>query len=215
VTAQEITALRLQKKNRRRVNVYLDGDYAFALQAVLAASLKVGRTLSPDEVAELRQRDAAEIAYDKVLGYLSYRPRSSTEIETYLQKQQVEPEVGQIVVERLAQARLLNDEEFARYWVENRERFRPRGRYALRFELRRKGIPSAAIEKALQTVDEADSAYRAAHNKAHRLGQLDHQAFKQRLGGFLRRRGFAYDVAKETVERLWREMQQADEGQLP
>jgi regulatory protein len=106
---------------------------------------------------------------------------------------------------------LLNDEEFARYWVENRERFRPRGRFALRYELRQKGIPDTAIEMALQTVDEADSAYRAAHDRAHRLGQLDRQAFRQRLVGFLRRRGFGYDVVKDAIDRLWRETQLADE----
>lgn len=204
---QEITALRLQKKNHRRVNVYLDGEYAFALQAVLAASLKVGQPLSSEEVAQLQARDAAEVAYDKVLGFLSYRPRSRTEIEAYLRRRGVAPDAIEAAVNRLLQAGLLDDEAFARYWVENRELFRPRGSRALRYELRQKGVADRVIEQVLEGIDETDSAYRAARERARRFSKADYQTFRKRLGGFLQRRGFGYDIVKQTVDRLWRERQ--------
>ncbi len=202
-----ITALRLQKKNRQRVNVYLDGEYAFALQAVLATSLKVGQALSPEETAQLQVRDAVEVAYEKVLGFLSYRPRSRVEVEAYLQRRRVAPEATEAAVSRLLRAGLLDDEAFARYWVENRELFRPRGTRALRYELRQKGVADGVIERVLEGIDETDSAYRAAGERARRLSKADYQTFRQRLGGFLQRRGFGYDIVKQTVDRLWRERQ--------
>lgn len=207
----EITALRLQKKNQQRVNVYLDGKYAFGLQASVAASLKVGQRLSPEEVDQLQRRDAAEVAYDRALNYLSYRPRSRAEIEAYLKRREVPPITIQNVMDRLMGAGLLDDEAFAQYWVENREHFQPRGVRSLRFELRQKGVPDAVIDKAITNIDETESAYRAGRERARRLRRLDYQEFRRRLGGFLQRRGFGYDVVKVIVDRLWRELQAAVE----
>ncbi len=206
---RRITALRLQKKNRQRVNVYLDGEYAFGLQMALATPLKVGQTLSPEEIAQLQARDAVEVAYEKALGFLSYRPRSRVEIEAYLQRRKAAPEAIAAAVSRLLRANLLDDEAFARYWVENRELFRPRGTRALRYELRQKGVADRVIEQVLESVDETDSAYRAARERARRFSKADYQTFRQRLGGFLQRRGFGYDTVKQTVDRLWRERQGA------
>jgi len=207
----EITALRLQKKNQQRVNVYLDGKYAFGLQASVAASLKVGQRLSPEEVDQLQRRDAAEVAYDRALNYLSYRPRSRAEIEAYLKRRGVPPITIQTVMDRLVGAGLLDDKAFAQYWVENREHFRPRGVRSLRFELRQKGVPDAVIDKAITNIDETESAYRAGRERARRLRRLDYQEFRRRLGGFLQRRGFGYDVVKVIVDRLWQELQAAVE----
>ena len=75
------------------MNVYLDGKYAFALDAALAAALKVGQVLPPNDQAVLGQRDAVEVAYNKVLGFLSYRPRSGAEVATYLRGRQVPAEI--------------------------------------------------------------------------------------------------------------------------
>jgi regulatory protein len=205
--AQQITALRLQKRNQKRVNVYLDGSYAFAVQKVVAASLSLGQTLSEKEIEGIRSRDAVEAAHDRVLRFLSYRPRSRVEVVRYLERRKVPSEIIDAVVERLVRSGLLDDEAFARYWVDNREQFRPRGAHSLRFELRGKGVPDAVIEQALEGLDETASAYRAAHRKAVRLSQLDYAAFRRRVGGFLQRRGFEYAVVKETVDRLWRESQ--------
>lgn len=202
---QKVTALRYQKKNRQRVNVYLDGQYAFGLQASIAAGLKVGQALGPEEIAQLQDRDLAEVAYERALGFLGYRPRSHAEVAAYLARRKVSPAVTQNVLARLAAVGLVDDEAFARYWVENRESFRPRGQRSLRYELKRKGVPDAVVEGATQEIDEADSAYRAAHDRAQRLSNLDYAVFRRRLGGFLQRRGFDYEVVKETVDRLWRE----------
>jgi regulatory protein len=203
---QKVTALKYQQKNRQRVNVYLDGQYAFGLQASIAVGLRVGQALSPEEIAQLQNRDLAEVAYERALGFLDYRPRSHAEVEAYLARRRASPVVTQTVIARLAAAGLVDDDAFARYWVENRESFRPRGRRSLRFELHRKGVPDAVVESATREIDETESAYRAAQDRAQRLSSLDYPIFRRRLGGFLQRRGFDYEVVKETVDRLWREL---------
>jgi len=129
--AGKITALRFQKRNKDRVNVYIDGQFAFGLAAIEAARLQVGQTLSDDDVARLRVRDEVERAYERALNFLSYRPRSEAEVRRNLYKKDVEDEVVEVVVERLTRAGLVDDREFARYWVENRLQFNPRGARAL------------------------------------------------------------------------------------
>lgn len=202
---QKITALKVQKKRRDRVSVFLDGEYAFGLQAAAAAGLRVGQTLCAEEIEALQDQEEIEAAYERVLDYLSYRPRSCAETERYLRRRGVSPSATEAVIERLLGAGLLDDEAFAEYWVENREQFRPRGQRALRYELRQKGVRDAVIAAAIHDVDETESAYRAARARARRLEHLDYTAFRRRLGGFLNRRGFGYDTVKTTVDRLWKE----------
>lgn len=203
--AGRVTALKYQKKDRDRVSVYLDGRFAFGLPAIVAASLKAGQFLSEQDLEALRGEGTAEEAYNSALHYLSYRPRSTAEVVTHLQRAGVTDDHVAQVVDRLERAGLLGDEAFARYWVENRERFRPRGHAALRYELRSKGVGDEDIHQVLDSFDAAESAYRAAAAKAQQLSHLDRLAFTRKLVEFLGRRGFDYGVAKEAAERHWAE----------
>ena len=200
-----ITGLSPQQKNKERVNVYLDDHFAFGLAAIVAARLKVGQSLTEAEAAHLRTLDEGEQAYNKTIRYLGYRPRSRAEIERYLKDKKVSEEMRVQVLERLARGELVNDEEFARFWVENREQFAPRGKRALRAELRQKGLSDQEVQTAVAGLDEERSAYEAAHKRAPRLAALGRELFVRRLSGFLQRRGFGYDVIKTVVARLWRE----------
>jgi regulatory protein len=208
--AGKITALEYQKRNADRVNVYLDGRFAFGLPAILAARLSQGQYLSDGEIEAFQEQGAVETAYNKVLNYLSYRPRSRAEVEVYLQKRGVLESQVEVVLSRLERAGLLDDEAFAQYWVENRERFRPRGLRALRYELRGKGIDDATIEQAVASVDASDSAYRSASKKARQLEKVERQTYCQKIVEYLVRRGFEYEVAREAAERHWRESAAGD-----
>ena len=198
-----ITALRFQKRNRNRVNVYIDGQFAFGLAAIEAAHLRVGQTLSDDDVARLQMQDGVERAYERALNFLSYRPRSEAEVRRKLRKKNMEEEVVEAVVERLTRAGLLNDREFARYWVENRRQFNPRGARALRHELREKGVPAPVIADVLADLDEEVTARRAAEAGARRLAHLEPGDFRRRLGAYLARRGFSYAVIEPLVEEMF------------
>lgn len=203
----QITALEVQKRNRQRVNVYLDGHFAFGLAAIEAIRLKVGQRLSVAEVARLREKDQAEVAYERTLNFLSYRPRSVNEVRRYLNEKQFDEAAIDQVIARLGRADLLNDEAFARYWLENRNSFKPRGSRALRYELRQKKVADAIIDDLLADYDEDDAAYRAALPRAQKLAQRrDVQVFRSKLLAFLKRRGFSFEVARDTVDRLLAEL---------
>lgn len=197
-----ITALREQKRNKDRVNVYLDGEYAFSLGARLAAELQEGSFLSAEQLHDLQRRDSFANAYKKALDYLAYRPRSRRELSDYLRGKRVPAEIIEEVLEGLAREGVVDDLIFAQYWVENRERFRPRSRAMLRYELRRKELDAGVISEALAAVDEEESARRAAHQRASRYIRLDEKSFRQKMSQFLRRRGFAYHLIREVVDSL-------------
>lgn len=205
--AGTVTAMRLQKRRRDRVNVYLDGAYAFSLQAILAAELRRGQALSDADIQALQARDAAESAYDAALRYLSYRPRSEQEIRRYLARREVGEEAAAEALARLQRQGFSDDSAFARFWVENREAFRPRGRYALRAELRLKGVEEQDIAAAVGELDEEKSAQRAAQGALRRLSRQDEPTFRRRMLAYLQRRGFGYDVARRVTESLWRELE--------
>jgi regulatory protein len=201
----KITALTRQKRNPDRVNVYLDDEFAFGLAAITAVSLRLGQTLSPAEIERLKGSDLEEKAKNVAIGYIEYRPRSIAETRQHLQKKEYPDDVIERVVQRLAEVELLNDAAFARYWVEQRETFKPRSKMALQMELRKKGIERALIETAVAEVDELAAATQAAQAKARRYHSLPQQEFRKKLGGFLQRRGFGYDIVREVTEALWEE----------
>ena len=201
-----ISALKVQKKNRDRVSVFLDGRFAFGVPAIVAVPLKVGQVLSDAEIEALQEKGNVEGAYNHALNYLSYRPRSRAEVETYLQGRKVSEQQAESILARLERAGLIDDEEFARYWVENRERHRPKGLRALRYELGRKGLRDDVIERALGSVDVSEGAYRAASKKARQLSHVDGSTFRRKMVEYLARRGFDYEVAREAVERHWSEL---------
>jgi regulatory protein len=198
-----ITALVVQKKNKERVNVYLDGEFAFGLTMIEAIKLKKGQQLDDAEIKRLKALDEIEVAKDHALNFLSYRPRSADEVKRHLREKGYSDSVIEIVMERLEQAGLVDDETFARFWVENRDRFKPLSERALAYELKKKGVSDAAIEAALEVVDEHSAAYRAGLERAPRFRSLDKNTFRKRLGDYLARRGFSYDVVRDAVDRLW------------
>lgn len=202
----KVTALRIQKRRKNRVNVFLDGEYAFSLQDTVAATLRLDQTLTEQEIKALKQRDNSERAYERALSYLTYRPRSRQEIQHYLEGKEVDRETIDSVLTRLERNHLVDDRDLARYWVENRQTFRPRGPWALRAELRRKGIAPQVIEEAIQPLDEETEALHAAERVLRRMARLDRETFRRRLWSYLQRRGFGYEVARRVTDRLWQQV---------
>ncbi|NLX37164.1 MAG: RecX family transcriptional regulator [Chloroflexi bacterium] len=198
-----ITAIRAQQRRRDRVSVYLDGSYAFGLQSIIAAELRIGQVLSAEQIAELKRRDEAERAFEATLRYLTYRPRSRSEVEQYLAKRQVPAEQARDIVARLERLKLVDDAAFAMTWVDNRNRLRPRGRWALRHELRLKGVNEVNIERAIADVDESKGALQVALRYGRRYARYDEPVFKRRLLGLLQRRGYRYGVAAPAVAAAW------------
>ncbi len=200
-----ITAITAQKRNTQRLNISLDGEYAFSLDRLTAAWLKVGRKLSPEEIASLQEKDEQEVAFNRALRYLSYRARSEAEMRKYLSDKGFSDHVSQTVIDRLKDERLINDPRFAQDWIDNRVSFRPRSQTQLRFELRNKGLSEDLIEDALQEadLDDIELACAAGKKLVGRYARLDWPDFRQKLGAALARRGFSYETVRSVTRQLW------------
>lgn len=207
-----ITEISAQKRNRRRVNISLDGSYAFSLDRMTAAWLQVGRELSDGEIEQLQMHDEVEVGFNQALNLLSHRNRSVAEMTRYLEGKGYASGTQKAVLARLEEEGLLNDDRFAREWIENRNAFRPRSQSQLKAELRFKGLAESSIDSALEEsgVDDAALAMAAARKQAHRYLSSDYEIFRKRLGNALLRRGFSYATVNDTLRTLWDEMQHTE-----
>jgi regulatory protein len=201
-----ITALSVQKRNQDRINVFLDGEYAFSISLNAALSLKRGQKLSQVDIERLQREDDGFRAYNSALRFLGYRPRSRLEIERHLRQKGYESEAIDAAMARLVAQRYIDDEAFARSWLNHRERLRPRGARGLSYELRQKGIEREIINEVLTELDEEASAWAAIEGKRHRWRGLDQLAFRKKVTGFLSRRGFSYDIIRKTCQKAWEAM---------
>jgi len=202
---RKITAIEAQKKRSNRVNIHLDGEFAFGLERITAAWLRVGQELDEKKIEQLQAEDARERALQQALLFLSYRSRSESEIRKNLKKHGIPEDVVEETLERLRRDGLANDGQFAQAWVENRSTFRPRSKRMMEMELRQKGLDNEAMKSALEDVDDESLAFEAARKRAPRFKDLEWSEFRTKLSGFLARRGFSYVVIAPVVATIWNE----------
>jgi regulatory protein len=205
----KITGIKKSKSREKRVNIYLDDKFALGLLAetALKEGLKIGQEISKSQLVVLEGKDLFQRCLNAALRFLGYRPRSEAEIRQRLQRHGYDSEDIEKAITRLKEQGLVDDIAFARYWKDNRETFSPRSQRMTKLELKRKGLSNDIIEQVIGEIDERDSAYRAALKRASRLSASEYQVFRQRLGTYLGRRGFNYNIIKEITERVWKEQE--------
>jgi regulatory protein len=213
---REITAIKAQKRNRQRVNIYLDGEFAFGLSRFVGGWLEPGRKLTDAEINKLLEEDTYEVAFQKAIQFINYRPRSVEETRRRLTKKGFSEEVVESTLKKLLERNWLDDLDFARQWIENRNTFRPRSDRLLAYELRLKGVADEKIKQALEKFggDEDELAYQAGVKKAKQCHDESKGDFFKKVSGYLGRRGFHYGIVKPTVDRLWKEFASPNQERL-
>ena len=204
----KVTAIRAGRGDRKRVNMFLDGQFAFSLEAKAVAKegLEVGQELSVGQVEVLAESERFDRCLNAANRYLSYRPRSESELRGRLYQRGFDGDSVEAVIAKLREQGLVDDIAFTQFWKDSRESFSPRSQWLTKLELRQKGVAADIIDRVVNGANDEDSAYRAALGKAHRLPLADYQSFRRRLGEFLKRRGFGYGVINSTVKRMWQEL---------
>jgi regulatory protein len=214
-----ITALEPQMNNPDRINLFVDGRFLMGINAVvvLQMGLSLEQELSPELLEQLQNEEVEQRAVDRALNYLSYRPRSREEVRRYLRRKETPPEIIETALARLDRLDFVNDRTFAGFWIESREHFSPRGARALKNELRMKGVERDVVDELVNDEQDEERALRAGRKKAmtllHTPG-IDFATFRNRLGSFLQRRGFGYQIATKTVRELWKELKEEPEEEL-
>jgi len=206
-----ITSLQPQATNPDRTSIFTDGQFLMGVSTliVLKMGLRLNQELSKEQVHQLEMEEALQKALDRTLNFLASRPHSREEVRRYLRKKETPAELIDPVVERLEQMGLIDDQQFAQFWIESRERFNPKGAQAIKNELRTKGITREVLDEVVTDEGDEELALRAGRKKAQSLARqpgIDFNTFRGKLGPFLQRRGFSYAVVKNVARTLWDEV---------
>lgn len=198
----QITAIKPQK-NKKRVNVYLDGKFGFGLDYdnFNKLGLKVEQLLDEEEIKKIIEEGEFKKTADKLIKYATLRPRSEKEIRDWLRRKKVHASLHEKLFNKLKQLDLLDDVAFAKWWVEQRVEFRPRGIKALYSELMKKGVDKEDIENALSDVDidEQKMAKELFDKNSYKWERYKGMEKKKKVSDYLARRGFKWDVIKTVI----------------
>ena len=153
-------------------------------------------------VEEMSPVEVASFAKEILVRKLSERSHSRGDLAQALAKKQVPEEIAEAMLDKFETAGLINDEEFARSWVQARARGKGLARSVLAMELRRKGVDEEVARGALDELDpdiERQTAHQLVQKKLRSMGNLDRQVQMRRLVGLLARKGYPPQVAFEVV----------------
>ena len=210
----KITDITLQANNRDRVNVSVDGKYRFSLDVFQVGELgiKIGKEYSDEELVGLETESQFGKLYGRALEYVMLRPHSKREVNDYLwrktrttkyksrtgemkERTGVSQDVADRVFTRLKEKGYLDDEKFARWWVENRNQAKGTSKRKLQAELRAKGVDASIIERTLVDTERNDQDELAKIVAKKRARYDDEQKFI----AYLARQGFGYDDIKAAL----------------
>jgi regulatory protein len=156
----------------------------------------------PDPVADGPDADAESVARTILLDALTGAARSRQELRDKLAKKDVPDELAERLLDRFTEVGLVDDEAFARSWVESRQRSRGLARRALAQELRRKGVDDKTARTALDDLDpclEERAAHDLVRKKLRSMRGVDHATATRRLAGALARKGYPAGLAFAVV----------------
>ena len=145
--------------------------------------------------------DNRSLAFNFSLKYLSFRNRSVKEVYDYLIRKNFIDETINPVLKRLVDMKFLNDEEFARSWIESRQKYKGKSKYILKNELRVKGVNREIFEPLLtEAIDDLETARIAFNKKKRTLIKLAPEEFKKKISAFLARKGFSWGVISKLLK---------------
>lgn len=193
-----------RRKAKDEYAVYIDGEYAFEVdaEALFRFGLKAGEPIDAATEQAARRQSEQSRAKSAALRFLSARPRTAAEVQGRLAKAGFAAEVVEDVVSWLQGLGYLDDEAFARGWVESRVRLKPMGALRLAQELRQKGVCRETVAQTLAGVtreQEVEWAFAVAAERLRRMKNVPKEVARRRLYGLLERRGFRPDVIREVV----------------
>ena len=194
-----ISAIKHQVKNANRVSVFVDGKYSFSLtlDQLLDSGIKKGDEVTQADVKKYLKLSDEGKQKQRALEWLMLRPHSEKEFRSYMYRKKVEPEFIDVWVEQFKQKKYLNDENFARWFAEQRLR-KNKSTRAVVAELRSKGIKAQDIDNSL--CDSQDSDTEAIKKLITKIGSRPRYQDKQKLIAYLAGRGFNYSDIKAVLE---------------
>ncbi len=201
----KISKIEVQKNNKERVNIYLDGEFAFGLdmELVYRHSLSKNMELDKDFIDKVLLDDERAKAKDTAFRFLSYRIRAEKEVYDDLIKKGFSEEIALETLDYLREQKLVDDLEFAKIFMRDKINLNNYGPMRIKNDLYLKGIDSSIISEVLEEDEsEFDRAMKAGEKKIYSYRNDQPKDQYRKLSGFLQRRGFSYSVVKDVVKEL-------------
>ena len=208
-----ITRIEPQKRNPGRKNVYIDGHFGTGIsnETLIRLGLRAGDEISPHLLSEMESAEQLANAKSVALRFLAHRVRAVHEVREKLRKKEFPEEEIEKVLHNLEEIGLLNDRQFAGMYIRDQLAARPSGTMLLKQKLRRLGVENQLADEVLDEICQPISQKNAAGQAVRkfmktRAGRVkDPVVLRNRLAGFLARRGFSWDditsVLKKVLEK--------------
>lgn len=195
----KITAIKQQVKTAGRYSIFVDEVFAFGLsdEGLLQSGITVGQEIDEGKLAQLKGTAKLDKAYGRCLGLLARRPRSEWEIRDYLKRKDYGEDEASTIVVRLESRGYLDDQDFARRWVEDRRLLKATSQRRLQQELRAKRVSDDIISQVLAN-DETDELEVLRELIIRKRTQSRYQD-EQKLMAYLIRQGYNYGDVKRVL----------------
>jgi len=208
LTEHRITDVRQSKRVANRYSVYIDSKFAFSahFDEIHALNIRKGRLLTGDELSELTDYFSERKLRETAFRILSYRPRSEQELRNKLREKRFPDSDIEDIIREFRDKKLLSDTDFARQWVENRMRLKPRGRKMLEMELYKKGVSRQTANRVLDDIlggtDQSETAFELLIKQPRKFLRENSVDTQRKIYNYLRYRGFDPDDIRRAAERF-------------
>lgn len=202
----KITKLETQKKNKNRISIYINDKYAFGVHRDVLYKLNIeeGKSFDKDFIEKIIKTEEQKKANNYAMMLLSYRPRSQKEIKDKMKQKGYDSEVIDKTLQLLKEYNYINDEDFAKEYIKLKSK--KYGSKRIKIELSRKGIKEEIINDVLHEEIDYDSEYNIALEHAEKKIRAykgdERDAVYRKLGSYLQRRGFSYDIVSKILREL-------------
>ncbi|MBR1736566.1 MAG: regulatory protein RecX [Firmicutes bacterium] len=195
----------MQKHKKNRFSVFIDNEFAFGIDGVdlLYYKLKAGEEISREKYQKIIENAVFTKCKDKAASLLAHSPKTKKELKERLLKEDYPEDIIQRVTDLLEKYGYIDDEAYARAYIQDKFNLKGYGRKKLQYELYMKGIPKDTAEKIIDEfdLDEAGKALSLLKQKYGEISSPDPKT-KQKMYGYLLRRGYGYDIISECFSKI-------------
>lgn len=200
----KITKLEVQKKNKNRVNLYLDEEFycGLSLEAVVKYNLKVGQEIEEQKLEFLQTDSEREIAQNKAISYISKYQKTEKELKDYLIKKGFDEEIVLEVIKKLKEYSFVDDDIYAKNFIKSKSK--KSGKRKLSFELKKRGIDENLINENIKEYADDSETILPLCEKYLKNKPRDYKT-KQKAYRFLSSRGFVSEDIISALNKFFKE----------
>ena len=198
-----ITDIKPQVKNPTRCNIYLDNSFycGLELETVMRHRLKIGASVSPEDLDEIQAESETMRALDKALNFISRSQKTKKQVEDYLESKGYLKKTIEAVLDKMSAYKFVNDQNYAKDYVKSASK--NKGKRLITLELKRKGVSIDDMSEALNDIDgetETEAATKIAEKYLKNKEKTRENAVK--CYKYLLSKGFDYETAKEAADKI-------------